>query len=133
MSVALNKKYTKAICEQLAKHGITSAAVSNRKGANGQKITVRTGEMEALLVLLAQLAPGPVTEVKIPQTIYRCVSCGSTSVSHAMWVGLNDEDVGDFFGSWCYGDNSYCSACDGTEIEDYSVYEDYEHEENDED
>ena len=127
MTVVRNRKYTKTICEQLAEHGITSATVDHRKGSNGQKIIVRTGEMEALLMLIAQLAPGPVTEVKIPKTIFRCVRCGSTDVSHASWVDLNTEAVGDLFGSWCYGDNSFCSACDGTEIEDYSVYEDYEH------
>ena len=43
---------------------------------------------------------------------YCCAVCGGTSVQHAMWVNLNaPHDVQDEYGSWCNGDNSWCSDC----------------------
>lgn len=44
---------------------------------------------------------------------YKCAVCGSTEVQHAMWVDVNTEVVRENFGSWCYGDNSYCPRCAG--------------------
>lgn len=41
-----------------------------------------------------------------------CAVCGSDDVEHAMWVTLNTDEVGEVFGSWCNGDNSFCSKCD---------------------
>lgn len=50
--------------------------------------------------------------------MYRCKECNGTNVDHAHWVNLNTEEVGEVFGSWCYGDNQYCNdCCEHTEIE----------------
>jgi hypothetical protein len=50
---------------------------------------------------------------------FKCKRCGGTNVQHAMWVLLNTNEPKDDFGSWCNGDNSWCSDCDDhTEIEE---------------
>jgi hypothetical protein len=51
--------------------------------------------------------------------MFRCKQCGSDDVEHAHWVHLNTEKVGEPFGSWCHGDNSFCNNCEEpTEIEE---------------
>ncbi len=44
---------------------------------------------------------------------YRCLQCGSPEVQHAHWVDMNTNEIGEPFGSWCWGDNSYCAKCEG--------------------
>ncbi len=41
-----------------------------------------------------------------------CRACGGTNVQHAVWVRLNTNEVLEAFGSWCYGDNSWCEDCE---------------------
>lgn len=44
--------------------------------------------------------------------IYRCARCHGREVQHAMWVHLNTNEVLSPFGTWCWGDNSWCQDCD---------------------
>lgn len=55
---------------------------------------------------------------------YRCARCGGVNVSHAMWVDLNTDEVGDVFGSWCEDDSSSCADCEeeGIQILDHYVH-----------
>lgn len=46
---------------------------------------------------------------------YVCAVCGSDKVQHAMWVELNTDVIGEPFGTWCWGDNSYCTVCSESE------------------
>jgi hypothetical protein len=45
---------------------------------------------------------------------YRCATCGSENVEHAVWVSLNSAVHGPAFGEWCSPDeeNSWCKDCD---------------------
>lgn len=53
-----------------------------------------------------------------PRPEWRCARCNGFNVEHAHWVNLNSGEVGDIFGSFCNGDNSFCNDCDDhTQIE----------------
>ena len=43
---------------------------------------------------------------------YVCSECGSDDIDHAMWVGVNTNEVGGVFGTWCEGDSNFCNGCD---------------------
>ena len=38
--------------------------------------------------------------------------CGSLRVDYAVWYSPNTGEVGDLFGSWNAGDNTFCVDCD---------------------
>jgi hypothetical protein len=54
--------------------------------------------------LLSVAAPPP------PEAI--CSVCGSDDVEWAVWYDAKAKAVGDNFGSWNNGDNTYCSNCE---------------------
>jgi len=41
-----------------------------------------------------------------------CAVCGSTNIEYAVWHNPNTGVVGELFGSWNNGDNSFCADCD---------------------
>lgn len=45
---------------------------------------------------------------------YRCATCGSESVEHAVWQPLNGGSAGPAFGDWCSDENSWCQDCDAS-------------------
>lgn len=50
------------------------------------------------------------TEIdKKPECV--CSVCGSPNVEYAAWYNPNTREVGEVFGSWNYGDNTYCQDC----------------------
>ncbi len=42
----------------------------------------------------------------------RCTVCKGTNVEYAVWQNPNTGEVGDTFGSWNAGDNTFCRDCD---------------------
>jgi hypothetical protein len=41
----------------------------------------------------------------------RCTVCKGTNVEMAMWVNPNTNEVGGDFGTFNYGDNTFCNDC----------------------
>lgn len=41
-----------------------------------------------------------------------CAICGSVNVEYAVWHNPNTGAVGELFGSWNAGDNTFCADCD---------------------
>jgi hypothetical protein len=41
-----------------------------------------------------------------------CGDCGSENVEYVAWYNPTTEEVGESFGTFNYGDNSYCNECD---------------------
>lgn len=41
-----------------------------------------------------------------------CAVCGSLRVQYAVWHSPNTGEVGELFGSWNAGDNTFCADCD---------------------
>lgn len=41
-----------------------------------------------------------------------CKVCGSINVQYAIWHNPNTGEVGECFGSWNAGDNTFCADCD---------------------
>ncbi len=46
----------------------------------------------------------------LPEVI--CLECGSDNVEYTVWYNPNTDETGDMFGSWNFGDNSYCNDCE---------------------
>ena len=40
-----------------------------------------------------------------------CAVCGSATVEYAVWHNPNTGSVGELFGSWNNGDNTFCADC----------------------
>jgi len=49
-----------------------------------------------------------------PDTL--CTVCGSDNVSYAVWFHPNTKAVGDVFGTFNHGDNSFCADCEGRHL-----------------
>ena len=41
-----------------------------------------------------------------------CAVCGSTNIEYAVWHNPNTGTIGELFGSWNAGDNTFCADCD---------------------
>jgi hypothetical protein len=41
-----------------------------------------------------------------------CEDCGSDNVEYAVWHNPNTEELGEAFGTFNYGDNTFCHECD---------------------
>lgn len=63
------------------------------------------GYLAAMRPILDHYAPPP--DVTIC-----CAVCGSSDVSYAVWHRPNTNEIGDIFGSWNAGDNTFCDDCD---------------------
>jgi hypothetical protein len=49
-----------------------------------------------------------------------CAKCGGLNVEYTVWFNPNTEEVGEAFGSWNAGDNTFCADCEeNTDLVDY--------------
>ena len=71
-----------------------------------------TVSLQSLVLELA--VPSCFTLVGRSMGKYRCATCGSENVEHAVWKALNESEYGPAFGEWCSPDegNSWCKDCD---------------------